>query len=132
MAGRVEGKVALVTGGASGLGAESARRLAREGAKVVLTDLAAEAGQAVADEILSAGGQALFLTHEVTDEARWIEVVGAAVERFGRIDVLVNSAGVGNGGQPILEHTYEAWRRVIAINLDGTFLGMRHVGPVMA
>lgn len=132
MAGRVQGKVALVTGGASGLGAESARRLAREGAKVVLTDLAGDAGMAVTDEILAAGGEALFLTHEVTDEARWAEVVEAAVQRFGRIDVLVNSAGVGGGGQPILEHTYEAWRRIIAINLDGTFLGMRHVGPVMA
>ncbi len=132
MAGRVEGKVALITGGASGLGAESARRLAREGARVVVTDLAADAGQAVADEIASAGGQALFLTQEVTDEARWVEVVAATVERFGRIDVLVNSAGVGSGGQPILEHTYEAWRRIISINLDGTFLGMRHVGPVMA
>jgi len=129
MAGRVEGKVALITGGASGLGAESARRLAREGARVVITDLAADAGQAVADEI---GGETLFLTQEVTDEARWAEVVAATVARFGRIDVLVNSAGVGSGGQPILEHTYEAWRRIIAINLDGTFLGMRHVAPVMA
>ncbi|HEX7947886.1 MAG TPA: glucose 1-dehydrogenase [Phenylobacterium sp.] len=132
MAGRVEGKVALITGGASGLGAESARRLAREGARVVVTDLAADAGQAVADEIAAAGGQALFLVQEVTDETRWAEVVAATVERFGRIDVLVNSAGVGSGGQPILEHTYEAWRRILAINLDGTFLGMRHVAPVMA
>jgi NAD(P)-dependent dehydrogenase (short-subunit alcohol dehydrogenase family) len=132
MAGRVDGKVALVTGGASGLGAESGRRLAREGATVVLTDLVAEAGQAVADEIAAAGGTALFLTHNVTDEARWIEVVAAVLDRFGRIDVLVNSAGVGSGGQPILEHTFEAWRRINAINLDGTFLGVRHVAPAMA
>ncbi len=132
MAGRVEGKVALITGAASGLGAESARRMAREGARMVLTDLQADAGQAVADEILAAGGQALFLIHDVTDAARWADVVAAAVERFGRIDVLVNSAGVGSGGQPILEHTYEAWRRILSINLDGTFLGMRHAAPVMA
>ena len=132
MAGRVAGKVALITGGASGLGAESGRRLAREGAKVVLTDVAAEAGQAVADEIAAAGGTALFLTHDVTDEARWIEVVAAVVERFGRIDVLVNSAGVAGGGQPILEHSFEAWRRINAINLDGTFLGVRRAAPVMA
>jgi NAD(P)-dependent dehydrogenase (short-subunit alcohol dehydrogenase family) len=132
MAGRVEGKVAMITGAASGLGAESARRLARQGARVVLTDLQADAGQAVADEILAAGGQALFLIHDVTDEARWADIVAAAVERFGRIDVLVNSAGVGSGGQAILEHTYEAWRRILSINLDGTFLGMRHVAPVMA
>jgi NAD(P)-dependent dehydrogenase (short-subunit alcohol dehydrogenase family) len=106
MAGRVEGKVALVTGGASGLGAESARRLAREGAKVVLTDMAAEAGPAVADAILDAGGAAAFLPHDVTDEARWAEVVAWTLERFGRIDVLVNSAGIG-GGQPFLESTLE-------------------------
>lgn len=131
MAGRVEGKVALVTGGASGLGAESARRLAREGAAVLLTDMAAEAGQAVADEILATGATAAFLVHDVTDEARWAEVVASAMDRFGRIDALVNSAGVG-GGEPILEATLEGWRRVIGINLDGTFLGVRHVAPAMA
>jgi NAD(P)-dependent dehydrogenase (short-subunit alcohol dehydrogenase family) len=131
MAGRVDGKVALVTGGASGLGAESARRLAREGAKVVLTDLAAAAGQAVADEIAAAGGTAAFLPQDVTDEARWTEVVETVVGRFGRLDVLVNSAGVGSGGQPILEATLEGWRRITSINLDGTFLGVKAVAPVM-
>ena len=132
MTGRVDGKVALITGGASGLGAESGRRLAREGAKVVLTDLAAEAGQAVADEILASGGTAVFLTQDVTDEARWAEVVEAVISRFGRIDVLVNSAGVASGGQPILEATLEGWRRITSINLDGTFLGVRAVAPAMA
>lgn len=132
MAGRVAGKVALVTGGASGLGAESARRLAREGAAVMLTDLNAEAGQAVADEILSAGGKAAFMLQDVTDEARWGEVVAATLEKFGgRIDVLMNSAGVGEGSEPIVEATYEQWKRVLAINLDGTFLGMRAVTPHM-
>lgn len=130
MTGRVAGKVALVTGGASGLGAESGRRLAREGARVVLTDLAAKAGQAVADEILAAGGTAMFLAHDVTDEGRWVEVVAATVARFGRLDVLVNSAGVG-GGEPLLEATLEGWRRVTGINLDGTFLGVRHAAPAM-
>lgn len=132
MTGRVDGKVALVTGSASGLGAETARRLAREGAKVVLTDLAADAGQLVADEIATAGGTALFLTQDVTDEARWGEVVQAALDRFGRLDVLVNSAGVASGLQPILEATYEGWRRIIDVNLDGTYLGVRAVAPVMA
>jgi NAD(P)-dependent dehydrogenase (short-subunit alcohol dehydrogenase family) len=132
MAGRVEGKVALVTGGASGLGAESSRRLAREGAKVVLTDRAEEAGQAVADEIAAAGGQAIFLAQDVTDEARWGEVVQAASERFGGLDVLVNSAGVSGGTGPLLTATYEAWRQVLAVNLDGTFLGMKAAAPVMA
>jgi NAD(P)-dependent dehydrogenase (short-subunit alcohol dehydrogenase family) len=128
MPGRVQDKVALVTGGASGLGAESCRRLAREGAKVVLTDLAADAGRAVADEI---GGAALFLPQDVTDEARWGEVVQATLDRFGRLDVLVNSAGVGRG-QPILEATFEAWREIVGINLDGTFLGVKAAAPVMA
>ncbi|PZQ64753.1 MAG: short-chain dehydrogenase [Phenylobacterium zucineum] len=131
MTGRVAGKVALVTGGASGLGAESARRLAREGARVVLTDLAAERGQAIADEVLAAGGEALFLAHDVTDEARWRQVIEDTVARYGRLDVLVNSAGVG-GGEPLLEATLEGWRRVTSINLDGTFLGLRHAAPVMA
>src|SRR5688500_11136929 len=131
MAGRVAGKVALVTGGASGLGAESARRLAREGARVVLSDLAAAAGQAVTDEILDAGGTAIFLAHDVTDEARWIDVVAEVKSRLGRLDVLVNSAGIG-GGEPLLEATLEGWRRVTGINLDGTFLGVRHAAPVMA
>jgi NAD(P)-dependent dehydrogenase (short-subunit alcohol dehydrogenase family) len=98
---------------------------------VMLSDVAAEAGQAVADEILAAGGRAAFLTHDVTDERRWSEVVTATAERFGGLDVLVNSAGVG-GGQPLLEATLEDWRRVTAINLDGTFLGVRHAAPVMA
>ena len=131
MAGRVAGKVALVSGGASGLGAESGRRLAREGAKVMLTDLDAARGQAVADEILAAGGQAAFMTHDVTDEARWLEVIGATRAQFGRLDVLVNSAGIG-GGEPLLQATLEGWRRVTGVNLDGTFLGLRHAAPVMA
>jgi NAD(P)-dependent dehydrogenase (short-subunit alcohol dehydrogenase family) len=128
MAGRVAGKVALITGAASGLGAESARRLAREGASVVLTDMAAEAGAAVAADI---GSQALFIAHDVTDEAGWAEVVRTARERFGRIDVLVNSAGVASEGGPLLEISFESWRRILSINLDGTFLGMRAVAPSM-
>jgi len=132
MTNRVHGKVALVTGGASGLGAETARRLAREGAAVVLTDLAAQAGRAVADEIAAAGGTAAFLPHDVTDEARWAEVVELVLSRFSRLDVLVNSAGIGRGGQPILEATFEAWREIVAINLDGTFLGVKAVAPAMA
>ena len=130
MAGRVAGKVALITGGASGLGAESARRLAREGAKVVLTDLDAERGQAVADEILAEGGTAVFLEHAVTDEARWVEVVAEVLTRHGRLDVLVNSAGLG-GGEPLLEATLEGWRRIVGVNLDGTFLGVRWSAPAM-
>jgi NAD(P)-dependent dehydrogenase (short-subunit alcohol dehydrogenase family) len=127
MAGRVAGKVALITGGASGLGAESARRLAREGAKVVLTDLSADAGEALAREI---GDAAIFLTQDVTDEARWTEVVAETKKAFGRLDILVSSAGIGEG-TPLMEQGLAEWRRVIAINLDGVFLGMRACAPAM-
>lgn len=130
MAGRVEGKVALVTGAGSGLGAESARRLAREGAALVVTDISAEAGQAVADGIADDGGKVLFLPQDVADEVRWAEVVAEALKAFGRLDVLVNNAGVAGGG-PLLETTFEAWRQLMAINLDGVFLGMKAVAPVM-
>ena len=93
--------------------------------------MAAEAGQTIADQILDAGGTAAFLAQDVTDDARWAEVVSWVVNGYGRLDVRVNSAGVG-GGEPILEATLEGWRRITGINLDGTFLGVRHVAPVMA
>ena len=125
--GRVAGKVVVITGAASGLGAESARRLAAEGARLVLTDLNAEAGAALAAEV---GEQTHFVPHDVTDEAAWAAVAAEAVSRFGGLQGLVNSAGVA-GGMPLLEMTYEDWRRVLSINLDGTFLGMRACAPAM-
>ncbi len=128
--GRVRGKVALITGAASGIGAETARALAREGARLVLTDRAREAGESVAAAIAGLGTEVEFLEHDVAVEADWISVVAAAKARFGRIDVLVNNAGVG-GGTPLLESSLEQWRTVLAINLDGVFLGMRHVCPAM-
>lgn len=130
MTGRVAGKVALITGAASGLGAESARRLAREGASVVLTDVSTAHGEALADEINGTGGTAIFLTLDVTKEARWAEVIQVALDRFGQIDVLVNSAGVDKG-EPLLEITYASFKKLMAINLDGTFLGIKAVAPAM-
>jgi NAD(P)-dependent dehydrogenase (short-subunit alcohol dehydrogenase family) len=129
---RLAGKVALVTGAASGLGAESARRLARAGAAVMLTDLVADAGEAVTAEIVDAGGRAAFLAHDVTSEGDWARVVAGAVERYGRLDVLVNNAGIGGGPFDLMTHTAEDWRRVMAVNLDGVFFGLRHAGPAMA
>lgn len=128
--GRVSGKVAVVTGAASGIGAETSRALAREGAHLVLTDIQTEAGEAMAEELASAGAQVIFLRHDVTNEADWQEVVSTAKQRFGRIDVLVNNAGIG-GGVPLLDSTLEQWRSVTSINLDGVFLGMRYTCPVM-
>lgn len=132
MAGRVEGKVALVTGAAMGLGAETARRLAREGAAVMLTDRDEVHGEAVAEEILAAGGKAAFLHHDVTSESEWETAVAVTTQRFGGLHVLVNNAGVSGGTLPLLEHSLDDWRRVMSVNLDGVFLGMRHAGPAIA
>jgi NAD(P)-dependent dehydrogenase (short-subunit alcohol dehydrogenase family) len=129
---RVAGKIALVTGGASGLGAESARRLAREGAAVMLTDLAADVGEAIVAEIVAAGGRAAFLAHDVTSEGDWARVVSGAVERYGRLDILVNNAGVSGGPFELMTHTAEDWRRILSVNLDGVFFGLRHAGPAIA
>ncbi len=121
--GRVEGKVALVTGAASGIGAACARILAREGASVVLTDIQDDKGRAVAREI---GGHTLFLHHDVTREDAWIEVVARAEREFGRLDILVNNAGVGVGCPDITAMTLAEWRRQQAINVEGVFLGVKH------
>ncbi len=131
MANRVTGKVALVTGAASGLGAETARRLAREGAAVLLTDRD-PAVEAIALEITDAGGRAAFRHHDVTSEADWANSVVAAVAQFGKLDVLVNNAGIGSNSLDLMTHTLDAWRNILSINLDGVFLGLRHAGPAMA
>jgi NAD(P)-dependent dehydrogenase (short-subunit alcohol dehydrogenase family) len=130
MVGRVQGKVALVTGGASGIGRACAERLAREGAAVVVTDLQELKGEETAEAIRTAAGEASYLTHDVTDEAAWIAVVAEIRKRHGRLDILVNNAGIGVGGS-VLEMTLEAWRRQTAVNLDGVFLGVKHAIPLM-
>jgi NAD(P)-dependent dehydrogenase (short-subunit alcohol dehydrogenase family) len=122
---RVEGKVAIVTGGAGGIGAATCRLLAREGATVIVTDIAD--GQDLAHEI---AGE--FHRHDVTSEARWTEIVAAAEKKHGRLDILVNAAGIeGDMTQGTPETSLEEWRRVHAINLDGTFLGCKAAMPAM-
>ena len=128
ISGRVAGKTALVTGAASGLGAETARRLAAEGATVMLTDR----DQGGADVAAAIGDRADFALHDVASEADWAAVVEATVARFGRIDILVNNAGIAGGNFDLMTHSLDDWRRITSINLDGVFLGMRHCGPVMA
>jgi len=124
---RVNGKVALITGGAGGIGAETARVLAREGAQVVIADLADDAGAEIAAEI-----RATYLRHDVSSEPQWQEVVGKVAARHGKIDVLVNAAGIeGDLKNAGLETSLAEWRRVMAVNLDGTFLGCRTVLPKM-
>jgi NAD(P)-dependent dehydrogenase (short-subunit alcohol dehydrogenase family) len=122
--------VAIVTGASLGIGKACAELLAREGAKVVLTDLLDAEGGAVADAIVEAGGQATALRHDVASEDDWIRVVASTVARFGRLDILVNNAGVGWGGPPE-EESLERWRRLMSVNLDGVFLGVKHAIPAM-
>ena len=130
MGGRVQGKVALVTGGASGIGRGCAERLAAEGAVAVITDLQDDKGAEVVAAIEKAGGKAWYLHHDVTDEAAWEDVIAQVKAREGRLDILVNNAGIGIGGS-ILEMTLTDWRRQTAVNLDGVFLGVKHAIPLM-
>lgn len=130
--GRVEGQVALVTGAASGLGAASARRLALEGASVVASDVAEEAGRAVVEEIRGAGGRAIFVPHDVTSEADWARVVAEAATQFGKLTVLVNNAGVAGDSTELMTLEFAAWRRTLSVNLDGVFLGLRYAGPAIS
>jgi len=130
MAGRVGGKVALVTGGASGIGRGCAEKLAAEGAFVVVTDIQDKLGEEVVAGIEAAGGKAEYVHHDVTDEDVWAEVVAGVKARHGRLDILVNNAGIGIGGS-ILDMTLANWRRQTAINLDGVFLGVKHSIPLM-
>jgi NAD(P)-dependent dehydrogenase (short-subunit alcohol dehydrogenase family) len=129
--GQVEGKVALVTGGASGIGAACVRTLAREGAKVVVTDIDDRGGAEQIAAVKDAGGEAIYLRHDVTDEARWIEVVAETEKRFGRLDIMVSNAGIGIGSPSIVEMSLADWRRQTAINLDGVFLSVKHCIPLM-
>lgn len=127
MTGRVEGKVAIVTGGASGIGAETGRRLAAEGARVLLTDVNEPLLAQVAAGI---GERAEALTHDVADEARWREVIEHALARHGQLDVLVNNAGIVVRAN-IEETSLEVWRRIQAVNAEGVFLGCKHAIPAM-
>ena len=127
---RVAGKVAIVTGATSGLGAAAARRLAEEGAKVLVTGRDEGRGQAVVDSIAAAGGEARFQPLDVTDEAAWQAAVDGAMAAHGRLDILVNNAGITRA-EPIAEVTLETWRRIMAVNADGVFLGTRSAIPAM-
>lgn len=124
--GRVEGKVAIITGGASGLGAEDARFLAREGARVVITDIQDEAGAKLAAEIPGAR----YLHHDTRDEKRWDEIVADTIAAFGRLDILVNNAGLVRFAT-IEGMSYADYKMQIDVMLDGTFLGCRAALPHM-
>lgn len=124
---RLENKVAIITGGAAGMGETHVRLFIDQGAKVVITDVNEENGQALADEL---GENALFIKHDVTDEEGWKKVVAAAEETFGSVNILVNNAGVS----PVLsleESTLKEYMNVVNINQVSVFLGMKYVVPSM-
>ncbi len=128
--GRLDGKVALVSGAARGLGAATARLFAAEGARVVVGDLRDSDGEAVAAEIAAAGGDARFVHLDVTSERDWQEAVAAAVSGYGGLDVIVNNAGIWRGGR-VEETSVEHWDAVNDVNSKGVFLGTRAAIPAL-
>ncbi|SEG88906.1 3alpha(or 20beta)-hydroxysteroid dehydrogenase [Thermomonospora echinospora] len=120
MSGRLSGRVALISGAASGMGASHARAFVEHGAHVVLGDIADEAGGELAAEL---GEAAVYVHLDVTQAADWAAAVAEAVERFGGLNVLVNNAGILDGG-PLGTYTEQQWRRILDINLTGAFLGL--------
>lgn len=120
---RLAEKVALITGGASGLGAATASLMAAEGARVVIGDIEQQRGEALAHLIRGRGQDAMFLPLDVSDETAWEEVVTEVVGRYGMLNVLVNNAGIAPEGG--MDMSFCLWRKVMSINLDGTFLGTR-------
>ena len=126
---RLKDKVALVTGAASGIGRATALLFAREGARVVATDIAT-LGEQVARDIRAGGGQGLFLLHDVTDEVAWHAVMSRTLEAHGRLDILVNNAGISTS-RAVTELSLAEWREQLAVNLDGVFLGIKYAVRAM-
>jgi 3alpha(or 20beta)-hydroxysteroid dehydrogenase len=120
--GRLDGKVAIVTGGARGQGEAEVRLFAAEGAKVVISDVLTDEGAALAADL---GDGVVFVRHDVSSEEEWAAAVAFTLEHFGGLDVLVNNAGIAGGGAPIADHTVADYERLVAVNQIGVFLGMR-------
>ncbi len=129
---RLQDKVSIITGGASGMGRVAARMFAAEGAKVVVADVTEQAAQSVVDEVQAAGGQAVAVAADVSKEADAKRMVDAAVEAFGRVDVLYNNAGVmPQADHSVIDTSVEDWDRVMAVNVRGVFLGCKYAIPKM-
>jgi 3(or 17)beta-hydroxysteroid dehydrogenase len=124
--GRLDGKVALLTGGASGLGKATGDLMAAEGATVVLSDIQEVEGENVAAAIREAGGACSFKPHDTTVEAQWERICAEIMEEHGHLDILLNGAGIGGSGVELIEMELETWKRCLSINLDGVFLGCKH------
>lgn len=128
--GRLDGKVAIITGAANGQGATEAALFAKEGAKVVATDLEIEALQEVVDQIRANNGESIAIQHNVASEEEWKSVVAKVIEAFGKIDVLVNNAGVSEP-RTLLDISMDQWQKVMDIDLTGCVLGMKNTIPEM-
>jgi 3alpha(or 20beta)-hydroxysteroid dehydrogenase len=128
MSDRFTGKVAVVTGGASGMGLTHAHGFVAEGASVVIADVNDAAGQALADEL---GDRARYHHLDVSNEAEWAELMEFTEREFGPISIMVNNAGIGGAGTPVETSTLDGWRKTLSINLDGVFLGTRAAIPSM-
>ncbi len=127
---RLAGKVAFISGGARGMGETEARLFAENGAKVAIGDVLEDEGRQVAADIAASGGDAMFVPLDVTSESDWNSAIAATVERYGRLDVLVNNAGIS--GRGMVEDTrVEDWERVMDVNAKGVFLGTRYAIPEM-
>jgi NAD(P)-dependent dehydrogenase (short-subunit alcohol dehydrogenase family) len=127
----LEGKVAIVTGGASGIGAAIARRFASDGAAVCISDIHLDPAKALADELAHDGARAIAVAADVSDEQAVAALIDRTVAELGRLDILVSNAGIGERPVPIEERPTEEWMRVIATNLNGVFFGIKHAARVM-
>jgi NAD(P)-dependent dehydrogenase (short-subunit alcohol dehydrogenase family) len=130
MMGKLNGAVAIVTGGAHGMGAETARLFATEGAEVIIADVREAEGVSRAREICSLGGNARFFLLDVTSDAAWDELIGDVLSRSGKLNVLVNNAGI-SGSSYTDPFDIDGWHQLLDINLTGVFLGMKHAIPAM-
>jgi NAD(P)-dependent dehydrogenase (short-subunit alcohol dehydrogenase family) len=126
-----EGRVALVTGGGSGLGRAAARLLAERGARVVIADVDEDGGAGAVADCVTAGSDARFVRTDVTVESDVAGAVAAAVDGWGSLDVAINNAGINGPTKPVADYTLDEWNRVMSVNLNGIFLGLRHEIPQM-
>ena len=127
---RLDGKVAFVSGAARGIGAATAKLMAKAGARVVIGDILEERARETVAEITGDGGQALFVRHDVTTEAGWKSALDAGLKQFGKLDILVNNAGMFLG-RDFMEATLEEWHKLVAINMTGVYLGTKVCAPAL-